>query len=87
MWRAVDHPDLRSLDLESCVMVLNPFTWETHYLTAFIGAVFLSVTETSRDVSEITRALAEDEADVQDLSHAVEAALNELASFDLVRAT
>jgi len=86
LWKAVEHPDLRTLDLESCVMVLNPWTWETHYLTAFIGAVFLSVVESPRGVGEIALALAADPSDVSDLSHAVDAALKELASFDLVRA-
>jgi hypothetical protein len=85
-WQAVEHPDLRTLDLESCVMVLNPWTWETHYLTSFIGTVFLAVSESSRDAEEIARAIAADSSDALALSHAVEAALKELASFDLVRA-
>lgn len=67
-------------------MVLNPWTWETHYLTAFIGAVFLSVVESPRDVGDIAGRLAADLSDVPDLSRSVEAALKELASFDLVRA-
>lgn len=84
IWKSVEHPDLRVLDLESCVMVLNPWTWETHYLTAFIGAVFVAVSEGPRDAEEITRMLAADTSDFLALSQAVEAALNELASFGLV---
>lgn len=84
IWRAVEHPDLRILDLESCVMVLNPWTWETHYLTAFIGAVFLTVAENPQDSETITSTLSADPSDYLALSRAVEAALKELAAFGLV---
>jgi PqqD family protein of HPr-rel-A system len=87
IWRSVKHPDLRMLDLDSCVMVLNPWTWETHYLTAFIGAVFLAVSEGPRDAREITNMLSADASDFLALSQAVEAALKELASFGLVGTT
>lgn len=65
-------------------MVLNPSTWETHYLAAFIGAVFLSVVESPQSAPDIAQALSADASDVTDLSGAVEAALVELACFDLV---
>lgn len=65
-------------------MVLNPWTWETHYLTAFIGAVFLTVAECPRDSDTITGMLSADPSDHLELSRAVEAALKELAAFGLV---
>lgn len=67
-------------------MVLNPWTWETHYLPAFVGAVFVAVSEFPRDAVAIAHALSAESSDVFALSQAVEAALKELSSFNLVRA-